>query len=414
MKRILQVRQEQITFTLLTLFCMSLPLKNNLNSIAIILLAAFAFLLVVVNKQFDKQIFYRLTPLVVFFILTLVSTVYSEDKQESLSMVVRMLPFALFPFIFSAIQFKEKSFLKLLKIYVFWMLLLCFYSHTQILIKLYQNDDLLYNIFNSHYSYLNLSEETIGLHSTYYAYYVIIAIVFLTKFLFDEKSRIIKVVYLLMMGYFTFFVFHLSARLPIATLFLFYNIAIVYYFIKQKKLVWGIFFLLLLYFISSIVIYNVRITRYRFQHLTGFTYADGTRHDDGVNKILQWKASAAANNNFIFGNGIGDANQAIFDTYLHHDLEYYFEKKYNAHNQFIQTYVGLGLLGTAILLFIFGYYIQLFYRNRQLIPLVLLLLTFLLFQTESYLQRHNGVVMFGFLICFFANYGEKKKLPKDY
>lgn len=376
---------------------------------SIILLTVFAFLLMVVNKQFNKQLFYKLSPLVLFFILTLVSTLYSEDKVEAFKMAGRMLPFVLFPFMFSIFQLKDKSYLIFIKIYVFWMLLLCLYSHSQVLIKLYQSNDILFNIFNSYYSYLSLSEETIGLHSTYYAYYIIIAVVFLTKFLIDEKNKIVKFFYILLIGYFTFFVFHLSARLPIATLFLFYNMAIIYYFVRQKKVLRGVFFLLLLYFISSIVIYNVRITRYRFQHLIGFTYSDGTRHDDGINKLLQWRASITANNNMLFGNGIGDADQAIYDAYLHYGLDYYFEKKYNAHNQFIQTFVSMGFVGACYLLFLFFYYFRYFYKNKQVIPAVLLILMFVLYQTESYLQRHNGIVMFLFIICLYMNFLENRR-----
>ena len=55
------------------------------------------------------------------------------------------------------------------------------------LYKLFENNDILFNLFNNHYSYMSLANDTIGLHTTYYAYYVLIAIVFLVYFLFQEK-----------------------------------------------------------------------------------------------------------------------------------------------------------------------------------------------------------------------------------
>lgn len=318
-------------------------------------------------------------------------------------MVSRLLPFILFPFVFSIIQLKRPHYEKVLKIYVFWMLAVCLYSHSQVLIKLYNNNDVLFNLFNNHYSYMSLANDTTDMHTTYYSYYVIVAIVFLMFFLFKESCLKIKVLYLVLLAYFTFFVFHVSARTPIFVLFLFYNFSILYYFFQKKRIKQGVFVLLLFYFISSIAIYNVRITRYRFQHLFGFTYAGGIHHDDGIDKLKQWKASIAANNNLLFGNGIGDANNDIFSSYLDYDLKKYAERKYNAHNQFIQTYVALGLLGVCILLFLFIYYFKIFYKNKQLIPIVLLILTFVLYQTESYLQRHNGIVMIAFLICYFSH-----------
>ena len=153
---------------------------------------------------------------------------------------------------------------------------------------------------------------------------------------------------------------------------------------------------------TSLVIYNVRITRYRFQHLTGFTYSDGTKHDDGIDKLLQWKSSITANNNLLIGNGIGDANKDIVESYLNFDLKKNAKREYNAHNQFIQSFVGMGLLGLLSLLFIFLYYLLFYYKKKEVVPAVILMLTFLLYQTESYLERHNGIVMMTFLVCFFT------------
>src|SRR5690606_4753094 len=110
-------------------------------------------------------------------------------------------------------------------------------------------------------------------------------------------SKKYKAVLFVIFLYFSFFIFHISARLPIAVMFLIYNIVIVYYFIKTKKIKQGAFLLLFLYISSRIVLYNVRVTRYRFQQVFGFTYYDGSTHQDGKYKLRQWQASLAANNN---------------------------------------------------------------------------------------------------------------------
>lgn len=407
MKSFILSNQKSIAFYLLAVFLITLPVKENLNSISMILLSAFSFLLILFKQKLDVQRLKKFIPLFILFGILLISVTYSEDTKQALKTANRWIPFLLLPLIFSIINISKKQYFRLMKIFIFWMTVLCLYSHTMVLIKLYNNNDVLYNIFNSHYSYLSLSEDTIDLHSTYYAYFIIIAVVFLINFLFTEKRWKIRLLSFVLIGYFTFFVFHLSARLPIAVLFLFYNIALIYYFSKQKKIWKGVLFLVLLYFISSMVIYNVRITRYRFQHLLGFTYSDGTHHEDGKDKILQWKAGIAANKNTIFGNGAGDANQSIFDSYIERGLPKYAEKEYNAHNQFIQTYVGMGLAGAIALLFIFFYYFRDFYRNGNFVAFILIFFTFILFQTESYLERHAGIVMFVFLICFFRFYNEK-------
>tara|TARA_R100001369_G_C3325493_1_gene169668 strand:- start:2180 stop:3424 length:1245 start_codon:yes stop_codon:yes gene_type:complete len=403
MERFIHLKKDSITLLLLLLFVVTVPLKNNLNSISIILLGVYSLIVFLKAKQFQKALFTKLLPLIFFFLVSLLSVFYSEDKGYAIDLVVRLLPFLIFPFVFSILSVSKKQLVVVLKSFILWMILVCLYSHSMVLYKLFENNDILFNLFNNHYSYMSLANDTIGLHTTYYAYYVLIAIVFLVYFLFQEKRTLYRSLYFLLLIYLSFFIFHLSTRTPIAVLFLFFNFSILYYFSKKKKTGKGIALLLLLYIVTSITVYNVRITRYRFQQLFGFTYANGYHHDDGENKLLQWKASIYANKNILFGNGIGDADASIFSSYAEFNQKENLKKRYNAHNQFIQTYVSLGLIGVALLLFIFFYYFKYFYGQSFFIGYVILLMTFMLFQTESYLVRHNGIVMFAFLICIFTN-----------
>ena len=155
----------------------------------------------------------------------------------------------------------------------------------------------------------------------------------------------------------------------------------------------------MLYGLTFFIGYNVRITRYRFQQVFGFTYANGNEFNDGLNKLQQFKAAIASNNNVLLGNGIGDANDEIYKAYTNLGLDTYAERKYNAHNQFIQTYGGLGLIGVVVLLAIFGYALFVFIRDRNFLGILFVLSSLLLFQTESMLERHHGIVLFVFLIC---------------
>lgn len=407
MKRFLKLKHERITLLMLLLFVVTLPLKNNLNSISIIALSVYSAIHFFYLRQFNFQNLKRFVPLLLFFFLSGLSIVYSEDKDLALKMVIRLLPFLFFPLIFSVITVTSRHFKRILLVYVVWMICVCLYSHTIVLIKFFTANDVWSNFFNNNYSYSSLADDTIDLHSTYYAYYVIVAIIFLLYFFFHEKKLTRKIGLLLALTYFSFFVLHLSARTPIVAVFLIYNFYILYFFFKKKKLLKGLLYLLLFYIITGIAGYNIKATRYRFQHIFGFTYYNGIHHDDGLNKLKQWEAGLLANQNFIFGNGIGDANNEIFTSYRNLALDTYAEREYNAHNQFIQTFVSLGLFGLVVMLFIFLFYFMFFYVNSFFLGYVLIGITFLLFQTESYLERHNGIVMFVFLICFLTNCIEK-------
>lgn len=399
-----------ISLFLVLFFVLSLPLKNNINSISIILLTMYSAYYQFTSRAFDFKLFKKLLPFSFYFILSAISIFYSEDKERALKSVIRLLPFLLLPFIFSTIHIKKKHFYTLLYAFSGFIIMLCLYSHTCVLIKLYNNDDVLFNLFNSHYSYLSLSEDTVGIHSTYYAYFVLTAISIILYKLQGTKKTLSKIGLFLAIAYLSFFIFHLSSRLPIVVLFLIFNGAIVYYFFLKKKLRLGVIYLLLLYGITFFVGYNVRITRYRFQQIFGFTYANGIEYNDGYNKLQQWNAGIKANQNFLFGEGIGDANNEIYKSYEYLGLDAYAKKRYNAHNQFIQSFAGLGVLGLVVLLAIFGYTLYVFIKEKDFLGILFVLTSLILFLTESMLERHHGIALFTFLICFTFSCGGKKNL----
>lgn len=400
----------KIKIVLLLLVPVTVPIKENYNSLSLIALSVFALILFLKTKRFNKEVFWKFLPFIALFLLSLISLSYSDNQKHGWDMALRLLPFLLFPLIFSILEVSKRELIFVLKGFVFWMLAVCLYSHFIVLNKLFANGDSLYNLFNNHYSYMSLTNETIGLHSTYYAYCVLTAVMFIFYLLFQVKRRGIRILYFVLLGYFSFFIFHISARLPIAVLFLLYNVVIVYYFASRKEIKKGVYYLLGLYLISGVVLYNVRVTRYRFQQVFGFTYYDGSHHEDGKFKLRQWQSALSANGNMLFGNGIGDADESIYEAYPNFNLEHYKEREYNAHNQFIQTYVALGLVGVVILLWMFIHFTVLFHREKLYIGLIFVLSSFILFQTESAFERQAGIMLFVFFVSLFVQFSFQNSL----
>ena len=394
-----KINKQFLPLGLLLFFVISLPLKNNINSLSIILLTLYSIYFQATHRSFSLNTFKKFTPFIAYFLVALFSVLYSDNTSRAFKYVNKFLPFILLPFIFSTLPIVKKQYHTILHYFASFMVFLCLFSHTKVLIKLYENNDVLFNIFNNKYSYLSLSQDTVGIHSTYYAYFVLIAVIIFLHLLLKAKTAKLKMALVALIAYLSFFIFHLSSRLPIVVLFLLFNGAIVYYFFTKKKLKIGVIYLLLLYGLTFFIGYNVRITRYRFQQVFGFTYANGNEFNDGLNKLQQFKAAIESNNNVLLGNGIGDANDEIYKAYINLGLDTYAERKYNAHNQFIQTYGGLGLIGVMVLLAIFGYALFVFIRDRNFLGILFVLSSLLLFQTESMLERHHGIVLFVFLIC---------------
>jgi len=101
----------------------------------------------------------------------------------------------------------------------------------------------------------------------------------------------------------------------------------------------------------------------------------------------------------LLGLSPGDRRDLINERYRDLGLYKYY-KSYNLHNQFIQTFVELGLLGLLIYCLL-NFFLLLMAIKHGNGPLLVLLLASLIFQmTESILERNKGIVFFIFFFCF--------------
>ncbi len=106
---------------------------------------------------------------------------------------------------------------------------------------------------------------------------------------------------------------------------------------------------------------------------------------------------------WLWGTGPARAQQVLDDYYARHLFINALQHHYNAHNQFLQTFLTLGLPGFLLLLYMYG---ASFYRAVKRTDLVwfLFILGFTLFSiSESTLEVNKGIVLFTFvtLLCSF-------------
>jgi len=114
-------------------------------------------------------------------------------------------------------------------------------------------------------------------------------------------------------------------------------------------------------------------------------------------RLLTWNASIQLIQEApFFGYGIGDANTVLINRYK--KLNYYdnYYNKYNAHNQFLQTYLQTGIIGFVILVAIFGLLAIRMKRSRNEFSVFLVLFIAVFF--ESMLVRFNGIVFYSIII----------------
>jgi O-antigen ligase len=115
----------------------------------------------------------------------------------------------------------------------------------------------------------------------------------------------------------------------------------------------------------------------------------------------------------LTGVGTGDVQDALQQCYTDNKyviLTYYQDKiKYNAHNQFLQTAIGLGVPGLGILLLSMAGGLMHAVRRKKILYFVFIILFLVSCFTESMLERQSGVVFYSFFNSIFAFW----KLPES-
>lgn len=385
---------QKIKLLLILLFFITIPLKNSFNSISIILLLTYT---IVNYKSFKLKVFKSYFPLLSYYVLVLASLLYTIDVKNGFDYLLLYVPFIVFPFVFSVIKLTNKELKWIFKFYTYWLILLILFSEIIIGSRILNENESLFLMFRKDYSYIVLG-NVIGIHPPY----MVLMISFVMFYIISQfkQTGINKIFQIFILLLFLFYIIHLSSRLPMALIIL---ISFVLIFNKLKSyysLQKVISILLLILITTSFFFYSIRSTRYRFLELVGIQYANGVYIKSAPSKIFQWSAAIKANENIIIGNGAGDANKSIIKSNSKQGLYRNAYLKYNAHNQYLQTYVGLGALGVFCLIYFLLYFLVMhsnpFLKTASLAFIIYLSISFL---TESYLERHHGVVFISFILC---------------
>ena len=112
-------------------------------------------------------------------------------------------------------------------------------------------------------------------------------------------------------------------------------------------------------------------------------------------RIYLWKhAAEIIAEEPLLGYGVGDAKKALINTFKVKNIPFS-GNNYNFHNQYLQSWAEIGILGVILLMFMLLR--PFFEKGQHPLFLIFLGLTLIGFMTESMLERQAGVVFFAFM-----------------
>jgi O-antigen ligase len=354
---------------------------------------------------------------------------YSENMHAAIFDVqMKLSLFIIPPFIFLLRDFYKKYFNGILLTFVIanvaaGLICICFAFYHSLS---FQNGSLVFDInvpgvyedthteFPTYFAY---SDFSVFKHPTYFSMYITLSFFTVIYFLnnayyFLKNTRRNKLLYFVIMAFLVLLIYFLKSKAAFITLFLFTMLYIIIYVIKKKKFLIGGIVIGCLILLSIIGFRNNSRFYYvksAISNISGLT--DAIQRKDfqfivdryGVDRIPIWMLSSEIiSENFLIGVGSGDVSDNLMIKYKKYNLQYFESNKFNAHNQYFETFVALGIIGFLIFVTWLFYPIFLkrnYHRGRFLI-LILVGILMINFLFESALNTISGVMFVAFFYSF--------------
>lgn len=344
-----------------------------------------------------KMFLHEVLPISLMFFLYVLSLLNTNNINYGVSLIGRILPLVLIPVSFSLLSLDKRLIVKETFEKIF-PITLSLYS---IVIFIYLNALGCFSGDSSfEYGYSFITNEFFGLydHPIYISTYFSVGMLILLNS--PYKSKIVKgLLFLLILAGLLI----LSRKGSIlAVLF-----CLVFYFISYKKTTIKIF-LFITIILSVLLFSNVRN---RFEEVITQSKIDKNPETSSGIRIIVWETALKASfdpNNF-FGHGVGEVQGFLNEQYKSQGFIRLTHNNYNAHNQFLQVALTTGIIGFIVFiagLIYLGLRLQ---KSKNKDAFFILLFFMLIFLTESYLERQNGVFFFALIISMFTFVNNEKK-----
>lgn len=263
----------------------------------------------------------------------------------------------------------------------------------------------------SHLFYHTLSGY-IGIHAIYYSLYCGFCIFILLARRFKPQNASESLFGsgsfwpLALVVYFFLFTILLSARTPLFAICGIIFTAVLYIFYKRRKLASGLSIIGLCIGILAAGVYFSPVNKERFKEVINYKNQYSTKNWGGrALRIMNWDCSMEVIAEApIIGVGTGDVQDHLQACYTAKDYGpmLWNNAHYNSHNQYFQTWLGLGIGGVALLLVVFGVSLVWAVVRRDYLHLAFISLIIIGCVTESMLCTQKGVVFFAFFNILLA------------
>ena len=348
---------------------------------------------------------------IAFYFIHLVALLYTTNISEGLTALEVKLSILIFPLLFCTTAFSAQQVQFFLKAFIYG----CLSAMLFCLLRA------VYFYFTEGVNYFFYMDLSYFMHPGYFSMYLSVAAFILLFTLLNKNNSIIpsvtKVKYILILVFITVFILMLSAKLGIIAYFFLAILILLIEFISRKKYLWLLGSLFISIGSLTATYQFVPSVHDRFSNLFSVgsnKELDKTSSESTTVRILIWDAAQhIIKENFWLGVSPGDTNDKLYEEYKKRGYTGAYEHKLNAHNQYYQTFIGLGIVGFLLLLAQLLFPFLFAVKNKKYSLLFFILLISFNFFTESILQTQSGVIFYAFFNSLFLFYDWKGLLISD-
>lgn len=304
-------------------------LKFDWSSKTIILFCLVSLTSAIINKNvsFSKKSFYKFLIMAGYFLILLVSILYSSNKAEAIKNIIQLLPLLIIPIFLSFTNFSISKknvstiFILFISVNVIYTVLIFYLFITnpdrfEFNLKHYLLDyDKFQFIINN-----NLYNPYFLVHKPYFSMGFIMCAIFSLHTFFQKKTKkyFTQSIYLTLFLYFSFWIIYAFSFPNVIALLL--SIVLLLYFNLKKK---SFLVTLFIFFISSAVFLNIKSkdidVERGFNFIKSITSSKKYEVNDTRYEIYKTLGNIVRKSSFselLFGFGVGDVQDKLNSEYI--------------------------------------------------------------------------------------------------
>ncbi|WP_127130987.1 O-antigen ligase family protein [Pseudoflavitalea rhizosphaerae] len=396
---------------MISFFLPGMPVVNN---ILFGLLFVYSFLF---NSMAEKGALLRrrfaIIGMLLFFLLQILSIVYSDNKSEAIEMLVMRLPILMFPIALGTISIGS---LLRKRIMVLWVMVILLASIVSTIVGIMNvaktgETSWLYND--------SLTGPALAWQSSYFAMLLTVTFFMLAYLINTGAWPVRRTGTYIICIFLLIFHFLLASRASILLLYSSILLYAIYIIVLRKKIKLGLLVIggLVMGGVLLVSVFPKTINRFRELGYRHYEYSNkgAESHYNMEVKEGQWNGAnirlavwqcgwELVQLNPILGTGLGDKMDDLLEVYKRNGFVMGVETRRNLHNTYLDVLVSTGFVG--LLLFLLSWvFLPLTYcfKNRDWVGACIIGAIAFGCITETYIDRSQGNYMFSFLITFIIS-----------